>query len=173
MKSTMKTGITVIELASAVLFLSTASVGHAMPPEPPEVRVDQGSIHTTAAQCKVDADELISDPDGKMAAYLCKLRVQHSHARDRLRGRLAKLVAAYKDFTNHDHAKNLPTTLEALQRMVGDCVEALDSQQYCHNIVCATWPEENLTLCENKAADVVDTILRPGLGSLSIVPVNP
>ena len=118
-------------------------------------------------------DEVYEDEAGKMAAHLCKLRATHKIARNRLRAALAKLVATYKDFTNHDHAKNLPHTIEALQRMVSDCLRALGSQQWCHNIACATWPEENAILCETKAAEVADAILRPGLGSVSLMPPTP
>lgn len=160
-------------LALSTLLAVAPSIGHAAPPARPEVRADRGPIGATAAECKRDVEPLIGDESGKLAAYLCKLRAEHQRARDRLRDQLAKLVATYKDFTNHDHAKNLPQTLEALQRMVGDCLRAVESQEYCHNIVCATWPEENAILCEDKASEVVDAILRPGLGSTSIVPSTP
>jgi hypothetical protein len=168
----MKLGIGVLRIAAVVALASSGSVGHAAP-ELPEVRADQQRIRTTAAECKADADELIEDESGKKASSLCKLRAEHKLARDRLRGALAKLVATYRDFTNHGHARNLPSTLEALQRMVGDCLKAVESQQYCHNIVCATWPEENAILCETKATEIVEAILRPGLGSVSIVPSTP
>ena len=165
----MPRGFGAFLVASSLLFDITPSLSHATPQELPTVRADRERIRTKAAECKADAEELIDDDSGKMAGYLCKLRADHQLARNRLRAGLAKLIESYKDFTNHDHAKNLPRTIEALQRMVGDCLQALESQQWCHNIVCGTWPEENAILCETKAAQVVDAILRPGLGSVSIV----
>ena len=158
-----------IVLASTLI----ASFGHAREPDAPELRADHGRIRTSASECKADMDEVFEDESGKMAAHLCKLRATHKIARGRLRAALATLLATYKDFTNHDHAKNLPVTIEALQKMVSDCLRALESQQWCHNLACATWPEENAILCETKAADVADAILRPGLGSVSLLPSTP
>src|SRR5437870_2158410 len=118
-----------IVLASTLIASSGPGIGHTKEPDAPELRADHGRIRISASECKVDMDEVFDDESGKMAAHLCKLRATHKIARDRLRAALATLVATYKDFTNHDHAKNLPVTIEALQKMVSDCLRALESQQ--------------------------------------------
>jgi hypothetical protein len=69
------------------------------------------------------------------------------------------LVTVFKDATNHDHASNLPDTIKSIQAMVKECMNALDSQQYCHNVACNELPEKNATLCEAKAAEILEVIV--------------
>ncbi len=124
------------------------------------IRGDSGPIRDGAADCKADA-EFMDDRSGAYAAGLCKLRAAHKHVRARLIAAFDHLVDEYAEQTNHDHAQNLPTTVDALQSVVEQCIRALDSQQYCHNIACLTLPEQNAILCETKATEIADAILNP------------
>jgi hypothetical protein len=160
----MKPGVT------CVLLLVLAAVSYAKGytgPAKPTIPSDTAAIRTDMADCMKATEEAfgVTIADGgdaveikKSAAALCTLRAQHKAARDRLLAALAKLVALLKDHTNHDHAANLPATIKAVQHVVGECLKALSSQQYCHNVGCNEEPERNFTLCETKAAEILDAI---------------
>jgi hypothetical protein len=126
------------------------------------IRGDSGPIGVSAAECKAEAAEIMDDPSGGgYAPGLCKLRAAHKRVRARLIAAINHIVDEYAEYTNHDHAQNLPTTVDALQSVVEQCIRALDSQQYCHNIACLTSPEQNAIFCETKATEIADAILNP------------
>jgi hypothetical protein len=121
-------------------------------PAKPTIPSDTAAIKTAMADCMNATEEAfgVTVADGgdaveikKSATALCALREQHKAARDRLLSGLAKLVTFFKDQTNHDHAANLPATIKAVQNVVGECLNALRSQQYCHNVGCNEEPERN------------------------------
>src|SRR5262249_26247979 len=82
-------------------------------------------------------------------------------ARARLLVAMNRIIDTWSDYTNHDHAQRLPATTQALQAVVAQCLRALESQQWCHNIGCATLPEENAIFCETKAAEIAEAMLSP------------
>ena len=159
-------------MKTLVLLVLLAAVAHAdgyKGPARPTIPADAGPIATDKAACVKDAEESLgltiaeggdAERIQQAGAELCGLRAQHRAARDHLLERLATLVATYKDATNHDHAQRLPATIKAIQGVVRGCVEALASQQYCHNMGCAEEPESNFILCETKAAEILDAIVR-------------
>jgi hypothetical protein len=158
-----------MKLAAAFVLL-VGAVGHAQGyrgPAKPTIPSDAAPVVTDMDGCvKATEEALGAIADGadparikESAADLCALRAQHKAARDRLLAGLAKLVATLKDHTNHDHAANLPATIKAIQHVVAECLSAVRSQQYCHNVGCNEEPERNFILCETKAAEILDTIL--------------
>jgi hypothetical protein len=134
-------------------------------PANPTIPVDRAAINLDMADCVKATEEAVGVPEAdapeaikEHAARLCALRARHKDARQRLLAGLAKLVAFFRDQTNHDHAANLPSTIKAIQNVVRECVDAVSSQQYCHNVGCTEEPEKNFILCETKAVEILDTI---------------
>ena len=157
----------IVFLVLALGGVAQAERGYRGPARPP-VPADSKPIRVDHESCVKDAAEAIGldvagggDKEQLESAgkELCELRARHQAAREHLLERLAALVAALKDATNHDHAQRLPATIKAVQSVVRSCLDALASQQYCHNIGCAEEPEKNAILCETKAAEIVDAIV--------------
>jgi hypothetical protein len=149
-------------LLLATLALSSTALGDGYKgPARPTIPSDGRPLRTVPAECIADVKEVTAwdaAETKKAADTVCDLRTKHGAARKRLLDDLAKLVATFKDVTNHDHAANLPATIKSVQTIVQQCVAALESQQYCHNIACLTLPEDNAIFCENQAAALVERI---------------
>src|SRR5215470_8909991 len=129
----------------------------------PTIPADTGAIDTSMVSCMKATNDAVPGDDAELrepATRLCQLRTQHRAARERLLTGLAKLVVEYRDDTNHDHAQRLPDTIKAIQGIVKNCVDAVSSQQYCHNLGCNEEPESNFILCETKAAEILEAIYK-------------
>ncbi len=130
---------------------------------PPGIPGDTAKIVLDHADCVRATADVMGGAQSEiedLAKTLCELRAAHKAARDKLLGKLAKLVETFKDQTNHEHAQNLPDTIASIQHVVKECVAALESQQYCHNVGCNNLPEMNFTFCEDEASAIVDHILQ-------------
>jgi hypothetical protein len=152
-----------LSVASVLLFAGVSFAKGYNGPAKPTIPSDTGAIDTSMASCLKATNEAVPGDESELrepATRLCTLRSQHKAARDRLLGGLAKLVAEYRDDTNHEHASRLPDTIKAIQGIVKDCLDAVSSQQYCHNLGCNEEPEANFILCETKAAEVLDAIFK-------------
>jgi hypothetical protein len=151
-------GLSVFLLAAGALAAKSYSG-----PAKPTIPADTGAIDTSMASCMKVTNDAMPGNDDEIrddATRLCKLRNEHKAARERLLTGLAKLVSEYRDDTNHEHAQRLPDTIKAIQGIVRNCVDALSSQQYCHNLGCNEEPETNFILCETKAAEILEAIYK-------------
>ena len=129
-------------------------------PDNPIIPADNNKIRLTLPQCIEDINEVTTDTETHDAAKdLCQLREQHQAARQKTLKGLADLVAQYKGMTNHQHDQRLAQTISLIQQNVNTCLEALDSQEYCHNIGCAIEPESDAILCETEASKIINRIL--------------
>ncbi|CDZ77793.1 hypothetical protein BN59_02083 [Legionella massiliensis] len=129
-------------------------------PDNPIIPADNDEIRLNFAQCIEDTNELMPDNDAHdLAKNLCELRVKHQAARQQVLKGLAELVAQYKGVTNHQHDQNLAQTISLIQGGVKSCLDAIGSQEVCHNIGCAIVPETDATLCDNQAMIIINRIL--------------
>lgn len=152
-------GLVSVLLSAGAAFAAKSYSG----PAKPTIPADTGAIDTSWASCLKATNEAVAGDEAELrepATRLCTLRSQHKAARERLLTGLAKLVEEYRDATNHDHAQRLPDTIKAIQGVVKSCVDALSSQQYCHNLGCNEEPESNFILCETKAAEILEVIYK-------------
>lgn len=126
----------------------------------PVIPADNDKIRTHLSECIEDVNDVTTDNEKHDAANaLCELRQQHQDARQQVLNGLAELVSLYKDMTNHDHAGRLDQTISLIQNDVKICLDALASQEYCHNIACATEPELDAIFCEKQATALLNRIL--------------
>jgi hypothetical protein len=129
-------------------------------PANPIIPADNDKIRVNLAECIEDTNEVTGDNDTHdLAKGLCELRVQHQAIRQQVLKGFAELVDQYKDMTNHDHAQRLAETIALIQRHVKTCLDALASQEYCHNIACATEPELDAIFCDKQAMAIINRIL--------------
>ena len=146
----------------ALLMLTSVSAFAYDGPKNPVIPADNGPIRLKFEECLADVQEVVSwdeEEEKKRATRLCELRADHLKARTLVTDGLAKIVSTFKGFYNHDHDQNLPVTIDSIQQTVANCLKALESQQYPHNIALVTTPEYNAILCENVAAQVVQAIV--------------
>ena len=126
----------------------------------PIIPADNDQIRLSLDQCIADTNEVMTDNETHdLAKDLCKLRAQHQTARQKTLKGLAELVDQYKGVTNHEHDQNLTQTISLIQNGVKLCLDALDSQQVCHNIGRVIVPETNAILCDNQATAIINRIL--------------
>ena len=126
----------------------------------PVIPADNNAIKMTLAECIEDTNEVTSDNETHdLAKELCELRTQHQAARQHVLKGLAELVTLYKGMMNHDHDQRLAQTISLIQSGVKTCIDALASQEYCHNIACATEPELDAIFCDKQATTLINRIL--------------
>ncbi|WP_412754311.1 hypothetical protein [Legionella donaldsonii] len=129
-------------------------------PNNPVIPADNDKIRLSLAECIEDTNEMTSDNETHdLAKEVCELRTQHQAARQQVLKGLMELVAQYKGMTNHDHAQRLAQTISLIQNDVKTCLDALASQEYCHNIACVTLPELDAIFCDNQATAIINRIL--------------
>lgn len=129
-------------------------------PDNPVIPADNNKIRLNLAQCIEDVNEVFTDNQTHdIAKDLCKLREQHQAARQQALKRLAALVTLYKGMTNHQHDQRLAQTISFIQEGVNNCINALASQEYCHNIACATEPELDAIFCDQQATGIINRLL--------------
>lgn len=153
----------VIAAASGAL-AAPAVAGPYHGPAHPMLPADAAPIRTARAQCAADLQDVISwsrDQTEAAITHLCALRAEHATARAELLARLAKLVAEYRDVTNHDHAANLAATVAGVQRQVAGCLATLQSQEFPHNVEVLFVPERDAIFCEHQAAALLGRIDAP------------
>ena len=61
--------------------------------------------------------------------------------------------------TNHDHDQRLSQTIALVQHNLKSCLDALASQEYCHNYACAADPDSDAIFCDNQATNILNRIL--------------
>lgn len=129
-------------------------------PNNPVIPADNDKIKLSLAECIKDTNEVTTDNEtNDLAKGLCELRTQHQAARQQVLKGLTELVDQYKGMTNHDHDQNLAQTISLIQTSVKTCLDALASQEYCHNIGCVTEPELDAIFCDNQATAIINRIL--------------
>ncbi|KTD78805.1 hypothetical protein [Legionella waltersii] len=129
-------------------------------PDNPIIPADKEEIRLKLDQCITDLNDVFTDNDTHDAAKeLCRLRQEHAEARQAVLKGLADLVVQYKGVTNHDHDQQLGETISLIQTNISSCINALASQEYCHNINCETTPELDATFCEKQALTLINRIL--------------
>ncbi|WP_454782997.1 hypothetical protein [Legionella sp. WA2022007384] len=129
-------------------------------PDNPVIPADNNKIRLNLAECIEDTNEVMGDNDTHdLAKELCELRTQHQAARQQVLNGLTDLVDQYKGITNHDHDQRLAQTISLIQNGVKTCIDALASQEYCHNIGCVTEPELDAIFCDKQATAIINRIL--------------
>ncbi|WP_392536888.1 hypothetical protein [Legionella sp. 227] len=129
-------------------------------PDNPIIPADNNKIRLDLSQCIEDTNEVMSDNETHdLARDLCKLRAEHQTARKQVLKGLSELVDQYQGVTNHDHDQRLAKTISLIQNGIKICIDALASQEYCHNIGCATEPEIDAIFCDKQAIAIINRIL--------------
>lgn len=129
-------------------------------PNNPIIPADNNEIRLKLTQCIEDTNEVMPDNETHdLAKELCKFREQHQAARQQALKGLTELVGQYKGVTNHGRDQNLAQTISLIQEGVKLCLNALASQEVCHNIGCVTVPESDAILCDNQATAIINRIL--------------
>lgn len=129
-------------------------------PPNPIIPADNNQIKLSLAECIEDTNEVTMDNETHdLAKELCELRTQHQAARQQVLKGLTDLVELYKGMTNHDHSQRLAQTISLIQTGVKTCMDALASQEYCHNIACVTEPELDAIFCDKQAMTIINRIL--------------
>lgn len=154
----------ILRLAVFIFFNITsvafADISSYTGPDNPVIPADNGVIRTTLDECIADTNEVMSDDEThNLAKGLCELRVEHQNVRQKVLKGLAELVAQCKGVVNHDHDQRLAETISLIQTDVKICLDALASQEYCHNIGCATEPEMDAIFCNNQALAIINRLL--------------
>ncbi|WP_019215479.1 hypothetical protein [Legionella tunisiensis] len=139
-------------------------------PNNPVIPADNNKIRLSLAECIEDTNEMTSDNGTHdLAKGLCELRAQHQAARQQALKGLTELVNLYKGMMNHDHDQRLAQTISLIQSGVKTCLDALASQEYCHNIACVTEPELDAIFCDNQATAIINRIFRTLIVSYKIL----